>query len=95
MCLDSDGNIIACMGWNKSGTAPAIVVVSPSGTLIETHPAPADAPMRCAFGDADLGSLYVTAADGGLYRARGIGRRAADRMWAVAKAWLYQRIGGA
>ena len=79
MCLDSEGNIIACMGWNKSGQPPAIVVVSPGGTLLETHPAPADAPMRCAFGDADLGTLYVTAGDGGLYRARGIGRRGVKR----------------
>jgi gluconolactonase len=79
MCLDSEGNIVACMGWKKSGTAPAIVVISPGGTLPETHPAPADAPMRCAFGDADFGSLYVTAADGGLYRAREIGRRGLKR----------------
>jgi gluconolactonase len=79
MCLDSEGNIIACMGWKKSGSAPAVVAISPGGTILETHPAPADAPMRCAFGDADLGSLYVTAADGGLYRARGIGRRGVKR----------------
>ena len=79
MCLDSGGNIVACMGWAKSGSAPAVVVVTPGGTIVETHPAPADAPMRCAFGDADLGSLYVTAADGGLYRARGIGRRGLKR----------------
>ena len=79
MCLDSEGNIVACMGWNKSGSPPAVVVVSPGGTILETHPAPADAPMRCAFGDADLGSLYLTAADGGLYRATGIGRRGLKR----------------
>src|SRR5262249_39155298 len=24
----------------------------------------------------------------------GIGRRAADRLWALARAWLYQRLGG-
>jgi hypothetical protein len=35
--------------------------------------------MRVAFGDADLGSLYLTAADGGLYRATGIGRRGLKR----------------
>ena len=75
MCLDSDGNIIACMGSKKSGSEPAIVVVSPGGTIIETHKAPADMPMRCAFGDADLKSLYVTAGDGGLYRVKDIGRR--------------------
>jgi gluconolactonase len=79
MCLDSDGNIIACLGWQKAGAGPAIVVVSPGGTIVETHPAPADLPMRCAFGGADLDSLYVTAGDGGLYRARDIGRRGLAR----------------
>ena len=75
MCLDSQGNIIACMGWSKSGSPPAVVVVSPGGTILETHPAPADAPMRCAFGDAGMSSLYVTAADGGLYRATDTGHK--------------------
>jgi hypothetical protein len=55
------------------------VVVTPGGTIVETHPAPADVPMRCAFGDADLGSLYVTAGDGALYRAKGIGRKGLKR----------------
>ena len=31
--------------------------------------------MRCAFGDAGLASLYLTAGDGGLYRATNTGRR--------------------
>ena len=79
LCLDSDGNIIACMGWKKSGCGPVLIVVSPGGTILETHAAPADMPMRCAFGDADLGSLYVSAGDGGLYRAKGIGRRGIKR----------------
>jgi hypothetical protein len=35
--------------------------------------------MRCAFGDAGLDGLYLTAADGGLYRAKGIGRRGLAR----------------
>jgi DNA-directed RNA polymerase specialized sigma24 family protein len=26
--------------------------------------------------------------------ALGIGRRAADRLWALARAWLYQRLSG-
>ena len=79
MCLDSEGNIIACMGWKKSGCGPVLIVVSPGGTILETHPAPADLPMRCAFGDADMGSLYVTAGDGGLYRAKGVARRGVKR----------------
>ena len=79
MCLDSEGNIICSMGWKKSGSGAVIIVVSPGGTILETHEAPADLPMRCAFGDADLGSLYVSAGDGGLYRAKGIGRRGLTR----------------
>ena len=79
MCLDSDGNIVACAGWKKSAGGPVIYVISPSGTILETHPAPADLPMRCAFGDAGLASLYVTAGDGGLYRAKNTGRRGAQR----------------
>ena len=80
MCLDSDGNIIACGGWKKSGIAgPVLHVVSPGGTILETHAAPADLPMRCAFGDAGLASLYLTAGDGGLYRANNTGRRGLKR----------------
>jgi gluconolactonase len=79
MCLDSDGNIVACAGWQKGGAGPMLHVITPQGTIIESHPAPADLPMRCAFGGADRASLYVTAADGGLYRARGIGRRGLKR----------------
>lgn len=79
MCLDREGNIVACMGWERGGSGPAIVVIAPSGTILDTHPAPADMPMRCAFGDAGLASLYVTAADGGLYRATDTGRRGFQR----------------
>lgn len=79
MCLDSEGNIIVCAGWNKGGVGPMVYVISPSGTILESHPAPADMPMRGAFGDAGLASLYLTAADGGLYRATATGRRGLKR----------------
>lgn len=79
LCPDCDGNIVACMGWKKGGSGANIIVVSPGGTILETHEAPADLPMRCVFGDSDLGSLYVSAGDGGLYRAKGIGRRGLKR----------------
>ncbi len=75
MCLDSDGDVVACGGWRRNGPGALIYVFSPSGAVIGTHPAPADMPMRCAFGDADLGSLYVTAGDGCLYRATATGLR--------------------
>jgi sugar lactone lactonase YvrE len=75
LCLDSEGNIVACAGWKKGGVGPSLYVISPAGTVLDTQPAPADLPMRCAFGDRGLSSLYLTAGDGGLYRATNIGRR--------------------
>lgn len=79
MCLDSAGNLVACAGWQRGGAGPMLYVITPRGTILEQHAAPADLPMRCVFGDADLGSLYVTAADGALYRARDVGRRGMRR----------------
>lgn len=75
MCLEAEGNIVACAGWRKGGLGPMVYVISASGTVLEMQPAPADMPMRCAFGDAGLASLYLTAGDGGLYRATNTSRR--------------------
>ena len=80
MCLDSDGNIVACGGWSRNGPGPLIYVFSPTGVVLETHALPADLPVRCAFGDADLGSLYLTTGGGELYRAKAVGRRG-HRRW--------------
>jgi gluconolactonase len=79
MCLDSQGKIIACAGWNKAGTGPMLYVISPSGTILESHPAPADMPMRCAFGDDGLASLYLTTGEGQLFRAKNTGLRGLAR----------------
>ncbi len=79
MCLDSAGNIVACGGSPKNGAGPLVYVFAPTGALLESHAAPCDLPMRCAFGDADLGSLYLTSGDGYLYRAQDTGRRGAAR----------------
>ena len=79
MCLDSEGNLILCSGWKKGGNGPMVHVVSPAGTILESHPAPADLPMRVAFGDSGLSSLYLTAGDGGLYRATDTGKRGLQR----------------
>jgi len=79
MCLDNGGNIIACAGWKKSGMGPNLYVISPSGTILETQPAPADMPMRVAFGDEGLTSLYLTTGDGQLFRAKDVGRRGLKR----------------
>ena len=69
MRLDADGNIVATAGWTQSGPGPMIYVFAPTGRVLETHPLPAN-PTNCCFGDADLQTLYVTAFDGCLYRAR-------------------------
>ena len=84
MCLDSEGNIIACAGWTKSGPGPLMYVFSPSGAVLETQPLPSELPMRVAFGDTGLASLYLTTGEGNLYRARNIGRRGAARFAKVA-----------
>jgi len=75
LCLDADGNIVACAGAQGSGAGALVYVFSPSGAVLETHPLPSDLPMRCAFGDAGLNSLYVTTTGGDLLRARNCGRR--------------------
>ncbi len=77
MCTDREGNIVACAGWKKSGPGPLVQVFSSAGAILESHPVPSDQPMNCAFGDADLASLYVTTAAGELLRASDCGRRGA------------------
>lgn len=69
MRLDAEGNIVATAGSTQSGPGPMIYVFAPTGRVLETHPVPAS-PTNCCFGDADLQTLYVTAFDGCLYRAR-------------------------
>ena len=74
MCLDRDGNIVACAGSRKSGPGPLILILAPSGLVLESHPLPGDVPMRCAFGDEDFSTLYVTTGEGELLCARRTGR---------------------
>ena len=75
MCLDSEGNIVACTGWKKNGPGPMLMVFSNTGAVVASVPAPADLPMRCAFGDDGLGSLYVTTGEGQLFRCRDSGHK--------------------
>jgi gluconolactonase len=70
MCLDADGNIVACGGWRESGPGPMILVFAPNGAVVESHPLPADRPNKCCFGGRDLDLLYVTTAQGQLYQAK-------------------------
>jgi gluconolactonase len=70
MCLDRDGNLVATAGWEVSGPGAMIYVFAPNGRVLETHPAPANRPSNCTWGDADLRTLYVTTLEGHLLRAR-------------------------
>jgi gluconolactonase len=74
MCLDSEGYIIACAGSERSGPGPMIYIFAPSGQVIESHPI-SECPTKCAFGDEDLSTIYVTTERGHLYRVRHGGRR--------------------
>jgi gluconolactonase len=74
MCLDSEGHIIACAGSEKSGPGPMVYVFAPSGQVIESHPI-SGRPTKCAFGDEDLSTIYVTTERGHLYCVRHGGRR--------------------
>ena len=76
MCFDSEGNILACAGWEQNGPGPLIYVFAPSGRVLATHPLPpgVNRATNCTFGDADLATLYVTTGGGGhLFRVRNTG----------------------
>jgi gluconolactonase len=70
MCLDADGNIVACGGWNRNGPGPLVYVFAPDGAVLETYRLPAEMPNRCAFGGPDLDTLYVTTAAGELFAGK-------------------------
>jgi len=74
MCLDSEGHIIACAGSERSGPGPMVYIFAPSGQVIESHLI-SERPTKCAFGDEDLSTIYVTTERGHLYRVRHGGRR--------------------
>lgn len=70
MCLDAEGNIVACGGWRHSGPGPAVTVFAPNGMVLATHPLPCDRPNKCCFGGRELDLLFVTTAQGELYQAK-------------------------
>jgi len=70
MRMDTEGNIVATAGWELGGPGPMIYVFSPGGRVLEMHPVPCRRPTNCAFGGADLTTLYVTTIEGFLFRAR-------------------------
>lgn len=68
LCIDSRGNIHAAAGLHSRrgthetlDTRPGVHVFSPEGKLLRFIPVPEDTITNCAFGGADLKTLYVTA----------------------------------
>ncbi|MDA1280387.1 MAG: SMP-30/gluconolactonase/LRE family protein [Chloroflexi bacterium] len=70
MTLSSEGNIVACTGWEISGPGGMITIFDPKGRIIETHPTPAQRPTNCTFAGEDL---YVSSIQGHLLLARSTG----------------------
>lgn len=70
MTLSSEGNIVACTGWEISGPGGMITVFDPEGRIIETHPTPALRPTNCTFAGEDL---YISSIEGHLLVARNTG----------------------
>jgi gluconolactonase len=70
MTLSSDGNIVACTGWELSGPGGMITIFDPKGRIIETHPTPAQRPTNCTFIGEDL---YISSIEGHLLVAKNTG----------------------
>jgi gluconolactonase len=70
MTLSSEGNIVACTGWEISGPGGNVTVFDPKGRIIETHPTPAERPTNCTFVGEDL---YVSSIEGHCLVARSTG----------------------
>jgi gluconolactonase len=68
MVHDTEGNIIACAGWEQSGPGPMIYVFAPNGRVLQTNPVPSDRPTNCSWGGDNLSTLYVTTGEGHLLR---------------------------
>jgi len=65
--LAPDGNLLAVAGSPAGGPGPLAYVFAPNGRVLATHPIPEGTPLGCAFGAE--GDVYVTTAEGHLFRA--------------------------
>ena len=68
LCVTSSGNIVACLDGGKDGESAAVLVLSDTGTLLEQFSFSPSKPTNCAFGGPELRTLYITSADGCLYK---------------------------
>ncbi|HZS08193.1 MAG TPA: SMP-30/gluconolactonase/LRE family protein [Blastocatellia bacterium] len=76
MAIDVQGNLYVAAGLHRLrgtsetlDTRPGIHIFSPAGKLLRYIPVPEDTVTNCAFGGADMKTLYITAGKG-LYRVR-------------------------
>src|SRR5262249_30759738 len=53
--VDAEGHV-----WSARWGASAVVRLAPDGRIVEVVPIPAERVTSCAFGGADLGTLYLT-----------------------------------
>jgi sugar lactone lactonase YvrE len=59
-----DGSAMDAVGylWNTRPGAGCVVRIAPDGSIDRVVPLPASKPTTCAFGGADLKTLYITSA---------------------------------
>ena len=74
ICVDAEGNIVACGGSSRNGPGALVYVFSPGGRVLETHPVPAEEPTNCCFGGPGMRSLFVTTTEGHLFQVTDTGR---------------------
>jgi gluconolactonase len=70
VCLDLEGNLVACAGDNERGPGALVYRFSPTGRVIATYPLPDGIPTACTFSGADL---YVGTEGGHIFRAPNAG----------------------
>ena len=68
MCLDLEGNLLACAGDDQRGPGPLVYRFSPSGRVLATYALPDGTPSVCALGGPDV---YVGTREGHVFRAAG------------------------
>jgi len=73
MTLDSNGNIVATAGFDRSGPGPMIYHFEEDGRVIDSFKTPSDYPTNCTFGGDDQNFLFVTFGTGALYQIRDTG----------------------
>ena len=73
LCVDDRDRLIACSGDAADGDEAAIWLIRQDGKVLETQQPPGACATNCSFGGADLTTLYVTTADGYVYRVANSG----------------------